>query len=162
MRNIGFISCLILFLGCNLSTSKNKKSTDLESNHTKAVYLNLNAEKVDFTAFKGKKVLINYWATWCKPCIKEMPALLKAQEILKTHNYVFLLASDEEMTKISSFENDKKYNFTFLKSVSSIESLGIYSLPTAFVFNEQGKKIETIVGSVLWDSKQMIHKLKML
>ena len=92
----------------------------------------------------------------------EMPGLTRAQEILKNHNYTFLLVSDERISKISKFKNDKKYNFNFLKSVGSNESLGIYSLPTAYIFNEKGIKIETIVGTIVWDSEQMIKKLKTL
>ncbi|MBT4679864.1 MAG: TlpA family protein disulfide reductase, partial [Flavobacterium sp.] len=72
-----------MFFGCNSSISQNMKLTDLESNQIKASYVDLYDNKVDLSAFKGKKVLINYWATWCGPCIQEMPSLLKAQEVLK-------------------------------------------------------------------------------
>jgi thiol-disulfide isomerase/thioredoxin len=126
----------------------------------KTSFVDLKNQKVDLKSYKGKKIIVNYWATWCKPCIIEMPGLIRAQEILKNHNYTFLLVSDEKISKISKFKNDKKYNFNFLKSVGSNERLGIYSLPTAYIFNEKGIKIETIVGTIVWDSEQMIKKLK--
>ena len=91
-----------------------------------------------------------------------MPGLTRAQEILKDYNYIFLLVSDERISKISKFKNDKKYNFNYLKSVGSNEILGIYSLPTVYIFNEKGKKIKTIVGTIVWDSEQIIKKLKTL
>ena len=47
-------------------------------------------------------------------------------------------------------------------SVGSNEILGIYSLPTVYIFNEKGKKIKTIVGTIVWDSEQIIKKLKTL
>jgi thiol-disulfide isomerase/thioredoxin len=128
----------------------------------KTSFVDLKNQKVDLTSYKGKKLIINYWATWCKPCIMEMPGLTRAQEILKNYNYTFLLVSDERISKISKFKNDKKYSFNFLKSVGSIERLGIYSLPTTYIFNEKGIKIETIVGTIVWDSEQMIKKLKTL
>jgi len=162
MRKVIAVFYLIVFFGGTSCNSKKEKVTDLESNQAKASYVDLNNKKVDFTSFKGKKILLNYWATWCKPCIEEMPDLLKAQEILKAHNYVFLLASDEDITKISHFKNDKKYNFRFLKSIRSTDALGIYILPTTFVFNEKGEKVKTITGSVLWDSEEIINKLKAL
>ncbi|MGY8946057.1 MAG: TlpA family protein disulfide reductase [Flavobacteriales bacterium] len=162
MRNLIFISCLILFFGCNSSISKNEKLSDIESMQLKTSFVDLKNKKVDLSSYKGKKIIINYWATWCKPCIKEMPGLIRVQEILKHYNYTFLLVSDEKISKISKFKNDKKYNFNFLKSVGSNESLGIYSLPTAYIFNEKGIKIETIVGTIVWDSEQMIKKLKTL
>jgi len=128
----------------------------------KTSFVDLKNQKVDLTSYKGKKLIINYWATWCKPCIMEMPGLTRAQEILKNYNYTFLLVSDERISKISKFKNDKKYSFNFLKSVGSIERLGIYSLPTTYIFNEKGIKIKTIVGTIVWDSEQMIKKLKTL
>jgi|TARA_B110000116_G_scaffold121514_1_gene105387 thiol-disulfide isomerase/thioredoxin len=162
MRNFIYISCLILFFGCNSGIPQNEKLSDIESMQLKTSFVDLKNQKVDLTSYKGKKIIINYWATWCKPCIMEMPGLTRAQEILKNHNYTFLLVSDERISKISKFKNDKKYNFNFLKSVGSNESLGIYSLPTAYIFNEKGIKIETIVGTIVWDSEQMIKKLKTL
>ena len=162
MRNFIYISCLIFFFGCNSDLPQKEKLSDIESMQLKTSFVDLKNQKVDLTSYKGKKIIINYWATWCKPCIMEMPGLTRAQEILKNHNYTFLLVSDERISKISKFKNDKKYNFNFLKSVGSNETLGIYSLPTAYIFNEKGIIIETIVGTIVWDSEQMIKKLKTL
>jgi len=162
MRSLVIICCSILFFGCNSSISQNIKLTDLESNQIKASYVDLYDNKVDLSAFKGKKVLINYWATWCGPCIQEMPFLLKAQEVLKGENYVFLLVSDEAIKRISRFKDRKNYNFTYLKSTTSLASMRIFTLPTTVIFNEDGKKVKTMVGAIEWDSKQMIKKLKAL
>lgn len=151
-----------MLFGCNPSNPQNEKLSDLESMQLKTSFVDLKNQKVDLKSYKGKKIIVNYWATWCKPCIIEMPGLIRAQEILKNHNYTFLLVSDEKISKISKFKNDKKYNFNFLKSVGSNETLGIYSLPTVYIFNEKGMKIETIVGTIVWDSKQIIKKLKTL
>lgn len=154
--------CLVLFLGCNSGGTKNKTISDLESIQLKTSFVDLNDTKVDLTAYKGKKIVINYWATWCGPCIKEMPGLKRAEEILENHNYTFLLVSDETISKISAFKNNKNFDFTFLKSLKSNESLGIYSLPTSYIFDENGRKVETIVGTIAWDSEQTINKLKLL
>ena len=162
MRNLIYISCLILLFGCNPSNPQNEKLSDLESMQLKTSFVDLKNQKVDLSLYKGKKIIISYWATWCRPCVVEMPGLTKAQEILKNYNYTFLLVSDEKISKISKFKNDKKYKFNFLKSVGSNETLGIYSLPTVYIFNEKGMKIETIVGTIVWDSKQIIKKLKTL
>jgi thiol-disulfide isomerase/thioredoxin len=162
MKDLVFISCLILFFGCNSGISKSRDFSDLESIQLKTLFVDLNDNKVDLTFYKGKKIVINYWATWCRPCIKEMPGLKRAEEILENHNYIFLLVSDETTSKISTFKKDKNFDFNFLKSVESNEMLGIYSLPTSYIFDENGKKIETIVGTIAWDSEQIINKLKIL
>ena len=162
MKKLIFISCFILFLGCNLSVSQNKKLSDIESLQLKTSFVDLKNKKVDLTSYEGKKIIVNHWATWCGPCIKEMPGIKRAQQILKNYNYIFFLVSDEKVSKITAFKNDKKYEFNFLKSVGSNETLGIYSLPTSYIFNENGIKIETIVGAIVWDSEIIINKLKIL
>ena len=162
MKNLIFMSCFILFLGCNLSVSRNEKFSDIDSLQLKTSFVDLKNKKVDLTSYEGKKIVINHWATWCGPCIKEMPGIERAQKILKNYDYIFLLVSDEKVSKISEFKNDNKYEFNFLKSVRSNETLGIYSLPTSYIFDENGIKIETIVGTIIWDSEKIINKLKLL
>ncbi|MDA9587032.1 TlpA family protein disulfide reductase [bacterium] len=162
MKNLIFMSCFILFLGCNLSVSRNEKFSDIDSLQLKTSFVDLKNKKVDLTSYEGKKIVINHWATWCGPCIKEMPGIERAQKILKNYDYIFLLVSDEKVSKISEFKNDNKYEFNFLKSVRSNETLGIYSLPTSYIFDENGIKIETIVGTIIWDSETIINKLKIL
>ena len=141
---------------------QSKKASDLEYVQLKTSLVDLDQNKVNLTSFKGKKVVINYWATWCSPCIKEMPELKRAEEILQNYNYIFLLVSDETISKISAFKNEKKFDFNFLKSVNSNEINGIYSLPTTYIFDENGKKVETFLGVVAWDSQRIINKLKKL
>jgi len=159
MKKIVFVFVLTLFLGCK-EFSKNKAQKKIETLESISNLVNLKGEPVNLASFKGKKVLVNFWATWCAPCTKEMPDLLKAQDILKKNNYVFLLISDESQEKIVEFKNEMKYGFTFLKSTKTTSSLGIYALPTTFIYNEKGVKAEEIIGAVIWNSKEMIDKLK--
>ena len=160
MKNLFFIMYLFCLLGCK-SVIKNPLS-DLESIQIKTSFIDLNDNIVDLTAFKGKKIVINYWATWCGPCLKEMPGLKRAEEALKSYNYTFLLISDESVSKIAEFKKVKNYDLNFLKSIKSNETLGIYSLPTSYIFDEKGNKLETIVGTIAWDSQEIINKLKIL
>ena len=157
-----YLLCFVLFLGCNAGITNDENVSDLESLQLKSSFIDLNENNLDLSVYKGKKIVINYWATWCGPCIKEMPSIKRAEEILEDYDYTFLLVSDETISKISKFKNDRNFEFNFLKSIKSNESLGIYSMPTSYIFDENGKKIETIVGAIEWDSEEMISKLKML
>ena len=151
---------LLALSSCNTAIKERKNLSDLESIQLKTLFIDLNNNQVDLIQYKGKRIVLNYWATWCGPCIKEMPGLKRAEKILQDHNYIFLLVSDEKIKKISEFKNNKSFDFNFLKSAKSIETYGVYSLPTTYIFNENGKKIETIVGTITWDSEQIIEKLK--
>ena len=163
MKKIVFYTlyCFLL-LGCNPDIRNNKNVSDLESLQPKTSFVDLSENNLDLSVYKEGKIVINYWATWCRPCIKEMPSLKKAEEILEDYGYTFLLVSDETISKISKFKNERDFDFNFLKSIKSFETLGIYSMPTSYIFDENGKIIETIVGAIEWDSEEMINKLKML
>ena len=163
MKKIVFYTlyCFLL-LGCNSDIRNNKNVSDLESLQLKTSFVDLSENNLDLSVYKGKRIVINYWATWCGPCIKEMPSIKRAEEILEDYGYIFLLVSDETISKISKFKNDRNFDFNFLKSIESYETLGIYSMPTSYIFDENGKIIETIVGAIEWDSEEMINKLKIL
>ena len=163
MKKIVFYTlyCFLL-LGCNPDIRNNKNVSDLESLQLKTSFVDLSENNLDLSVYKEGKIVINYWATWCRPCIKEMPSLKKAEEILEDYGYTFLLVSDETISKISKFKNERNFDFNFLKSIKSFETLGIYSMPTSYIFDENGKIIETIVGAIEWDSEEMINKLKRL
>jgi thiol-disulfide isomerase/thioredoxin len=149
-------------LGCNTGITNNKNVSDLEYLQLKTSFVDLYENNLDLSVYKGKRIVINYWATWCGPCIKEMPSIKRAEEILEDYGYTFLLVSDETISEISNFINYSNFDFNFLKSIESYETLGIYSIPTSYIFDENGKIIETIVGAIEWDSEEMINKLKIL
>jgi len=159
MKKVAFVLVLVLIFSCKES-NKSKNQKKVETIESISNLVDLNDESVDMTSFKGKKVLVIFWATWCAPCKKEMPDLLEAQHILKKDNYVFLLVSDESQEKIVEFKNKMKYGFTYLKSTKTTSSFGIYALPTTFIYNEKGVKVDEVIGAVTWNSKEMIHKLK--
>lgn len=156
-----FVLCYFLLLGCN-SGITNKEVSDLESLQHKTSFVDLYDNNLDLSVYKNAKVIISYWATWCRPCIEEMPSLKRAEEILEDYGYTFLLVSDETISKISKFKNERNFDFNFLKSNKSFETLGVYFMPTTYIFDENGKIIETILGAIEWDSEEMINKLKTL
>mgnify|MGYP000009861151 CR=1 FL=1 len=157
-----FVLCYFLLLGCNSGITNNKEVSDLESLQLKTSFVDLYENNLDLSVYKGKRIVINYWATWCGPCIKEIPSIKRAEEILEDYGYTFLLVSDETISKISKFKNERNFDFNFLKSNKSFETLGVYFMPTTYIFDENGKIIETILGAIEWDSEEMITKLKTL
>ena len=163
MKKIFFLTLFnFLLISCNSNKSINEDLSDLESLQTKTTFVDLDENNLDLSEFKQGKIVINYWATWCAPCIKEMPSLKRAEKILNDYGYTFLLVSDETISKISRFKEEMNFDFNFLKSIKSFETLGIYSMPTSYIFDETGKLVETIVGAIEWDSVEMINKLKIL
>ena len=157
-----YILCCFLLLGCNLDNTKNENLSDLESLQLKTSFFDLNEKNLDLSVYREGKIVLSYWATWCAPCIKEMPGIKRAEEILEEYGYTFLLVSDETVSKISEFKNEWNFDFNFLKSSKSFETLGVYAMPISYIFDENGQIIETVVGAIEWNSEEMINKLKML
>ena len=120
--------------------------------------ISLNDQPVDMKQYEDKTVFINFWATWCKPCLEEMPSIKKAQEIMKNENIEFLFASNETTDEIEVFNKEHDYGFNFVKS-GIMEELNITGLPTTLIFNPDGKLVFSEMGYRKWDDKTNIDLL---
>jgi len=130
---------------------KDEKTEPTSRNEIEKVRLtNLNGEVVDLNSYKTKTVFINFWATWCKPCIEEMPTIKNAMNSFKSKNIEFLFASDETRDEIHSFEAQHDYNLNYLIA-GNMEELNIMGLPTTFIFNKNGKLVFSEMGYRKWD-----------
>ncbi len=142
--------------------TESENATTQAEQATFALYEDLEGNPIEIEDYKGKRVLLNYWATWCRPCIGEMPDLLELQAILADENYIFLLASDESVQKIKEFKNTRGYNFEFIKYNGTHAEQQIYALPVTLIFNEAGEQVLRFDGAMPWVSTEMIKKIKKL
>ncbi len=158
---------LIIFIGfvsCNETAKEKDKnepvvSTNVETETNKINLTNLNGKAIDLNQYKGKTIFINFWATWCKPCLQEMPSIQKMQELLKNENIVYLFASDEAVEQIEKFKAKHPYPFQYVR-VENTEALNIMALPTTYIFNPAGKLVFSEMGFRKWDDKNNIDLLK--
>ena len=167
MKTIHTLSLVLLIaiVGCR-EAAKEKKDTihPSASNETTINKIQLTDLKnlgIDMKQYKGKTVFVNFWATWCKPCIAEMPSIHKLQTRLKDENIIFLLASNEDINEIEGFKNDNKYTFNYTRLIN-MEALNIQAIPTTYIYNPDGKLVFSETGSRNWDdnaSIQMILKI---
>ena len=146
---------ITLFLLAGLIACQPEKDTFF----SKIKLADLNGETLDKEQFKNKIVILNLWATWCSPCVKETPDLVKMQNELPD-DFALLLASDESLEKIHQFKERRPLDLTFTQIQTSVESLGVYSLPTTFIIGKDGQLLETLVGAREWDSPKQIEQLK--
>lgn len=153
-----FLITFLFLISCKSNNTKKNSLTDLESLQSKSSFINLSKQEVDLNLFSNKKIILNYWATWCGPCIKEMPDLMIAETKLKDSDVSLFLVSDEDVSVISKFVDNNPYTLNFLKSNVSNEMLGVYSLPTTILFDNKGNKVETIVGVLDFSDENLINK----
>lgn len=119
--------------------------------HAETVLQGLHGEKTPFSSLSGKWVLINYWASWCRPCLAEIPVLNRFYEKHKAGN-VALFAVNYDTPSLKEQESlIKQFNIHYpalLKDPSNALHLGsIHGVPVTFVFNPQGKLVKKLYGS---------------
>lgn len=147
--------CVCVFmLGCNNVGDSNPGSTAQTTTAAPDIRLtDLEGSTVDLQNFKGKTLFINFWATWCKPCLKEMPSIERAKQQLENEEVVFLFASNEEVEEIKNFSKEYTYNFRYLR-IENAEEIGLEALPTTFIINSAGQLVFAESGFRQWDSQE--------
>ncbi|OSZ77096.1 hypothetical protein CAP36_11805 [Chitinophagaceae bacterium IBVUCB2] len=153
IRKFGMIM-LFGIVGCksankNVPVSSNEESMTMDKVRLK----DLKENAINMGEYKGKTVFINFWATWCRPCLEEMPSIQAAINKLKNESIVFLFASDEASEDIENFKTSHSYNFNFVK-VENLEELNIMTLPTTYIFDQKGKLVFSEMGYKKWDDIQ--------
>lgn len=123
-------------------------------------YQDLQGNPIELADYLGKKVILNYWATWCAPCILEIPSLARAAEILEDDNFIFLLASDEPLVEITSFVEEHELAGNFIKLNAFFASSGIEAVPSTLLLNTEGELMNTWLGAYEWDSPEVLAELR--
>jgi thiol-disulfide isomerase/thioredoxin len=90
---------------------------------------------------KGKVAFINFWATWCSPCLMELPYVQKLHEQLKDNKDVMVLTFniDDELGLVEPFVKDKKYTFPVLPAQTFAQNQDVYSIPRNWIVNAEGR-----------------------
>lgn len=126
--------------------------------------LDLNGKKLNLTDFGGKVKFINLWATWCPPCVGEMPEIQELYNQFKDNKeVVFLMISDENISKISTFIAKKEYTFPVFQSISNTPvGFRSNSIPTTFILSKDNKLVSRTVGSANWSGKKTVNLINEL
>jgi peroxiredoxin len=103
----------------------------------------LHGKKWHLQDLRGKVVLVNFWATWCPPCRKEMPDLQALYDKFKDQGFVVLAISDEDTAKVSPFIAERKIGYPILldpgRKVN--EAYIVEGIPKSFVYDRGGKLV---------------------
>ena len=101
----------------------------------------LDGKAYSLAALKGKVVMVNFWATWCPPCRKEMPDMEKLYQRFQKQGLVILGISDEERDTVTKFLADKGYTYPILLDPgrNANTAFGVEGIPKTFVFDREGK-----------------------
>ncbi len=118
----------------------------------------VNGEFVDFAATKNKVTVVNHWATWCPPCVAEMPSIQKLFDAYK-NKVNFYFVANEEVVSVKIFLAKKGYTIpVYFEHTVAPALLQTTSLPTTFILGKDGKIAMRITGAAEWNSPK-VHQL---
>ena len=123
----------------------------------------LDGTELKLAALRGKPVFINFWATWCGPCIAEMPSIEKLYDSMKDEGVAFVIVSDEREEIVRSFAASRHVNLPFYLFKGRVPRV-LYSdeIPATFILNRQGEVVFKHVGMADWstvDSQRFLRSL---
>lgn len=115
--------------------------------------------------FRGKVVLVNFWATWCPPCIEEMPSMDSLQKTLDQEKFSIIAISvddswDSVDTFIKSSDLDLNIYSDFEGKVAKL--YGTHKVPETYILNKEGIVVRKILGEIDWTSPKVLSYLKEL
>ena len=143
----------------NLIIIKNPKLYD------DVIFMDINQKNVNLDDFKGKLIILNFWATWCTPCKEEMPSLDELQSNSNFDNLkIFPINIGQEDVSKSEFFfkelNIKNLDIYFDSPVTLAKKFSLRGVPTTILFNKEGKEFARIIGSIDFNDEQFINWLK--
>ena len=116
----------------------------------------------NFNNTKGKVVFVSFWATWCPPCIAEMPGMQVLYDDYK-YEIEFVFVSNEEFPVINKFMSKNGYTFTVYNPISKYpKTLDITSIPRTFLIDKAGKVVIDKTGSANWNSESVRNAIDKL
>ena len=108
--------------------------------------------------FKGKNLFINYWATWCNPCLAEMPYMAELYERYKDEeDIIFLYLSREKLETIKNYipKDESLQQLPIYKIVTDDEFFATSGIPTTFIVNSDGEVIVKDLGTAFWNDESV-------
>jgi thiol-disulfide isomerase/thioredoxin len=159
---IGGIQSLVIKTG--LIRPKTDKTTDWGYADYNFSLVDQSGKSLEVSSLKGKVIFLNFWATWCPPCIAEMPDINNLYNELDKENIEFLMISlDDDFTKAMKFAEKRRFSFNIYYPATSIPP--VFSgnvVPSTYIISPAGKIIVKKEGMAQYNSDSFRKFLKTL
>ncbi len=151
--------CLVLFVGCHSGSTPpgiNGQAPDFTIRDTD--------KTVSLDQFRGKPVVLNFWATWCPPCIEEIPSMMRLQTIMGSKVQILGISTDVDDAAYHRFIADKKINFLTVRDGDQrVNTMyGTYKFPETYILDGKGVIRRKFIGGATWDSPEIVGYLQSL
>lgn len=169
------ICTAVLYYG-GLFRSNNQKTNDFEwtpQSLPDLEFTKLNGETARLSDFKDKVILLNFWASWCAPCIKEFPSMVKLVQENKGKVVLVAISHDSSRSKIETFlkkysgqlanKNDPNIIIAWDKNQRlATDTFSVLKLPETIIVDKKMRMVSKIVGAVDWYGSEMRNRIQKL
>lgn len=115
----------------------------------------LDGKQIDFQSAKGKVAVVNVWATWCPPCVAELPSFADLYADYKD-KVVFAFVANDEKDKVEVFLKKKGYTLpVYFQASAAPEELTSSSIPATYIISKSGKIVVDEKGAANWNSERI-------
>lgn len=168
------ISCFIFMtaMGMSVSAGNEKRPVSpseiekLEKNKAPDFSLkDLSGRPVTLSSLKGKVVLLNFWATWCPPCISEMPVFNKLYKEMRPRGLeIVAISADRSEGYVRDFASKHSLDFKVIydESRDVVKRYKVFSMPTTFLIDKNGIIVEKFFGEYDWTDQEIKKKIEKL
>jgi peroxiredoxin len=125
----------------------------------------LSGQRVSLSDFRGRVTVLNFWATWCLPCKRELPSLQQLQEKFRPDSLtVVTISVDQDRSALEYFVRQGRYSFLVLwdRQKTASQQFGVAFFPQSYVVDKAGRLVDVIVGETDWASRDKIVYLTRL
>ncbi len=143
-----FLLALLLYIGLMQEKAEHRTAVFVGSKAPDFVLKSLDGQEVRLSDYRGKVVLVNFWASWCPPCRAEMPLFEDIYKRYKDKGFLILaISTDVNEEAVHKFLKDIKVSFPVLMDDGKVsETYGITGLPTSFLIGRDGKVVRIRLG----------------
>ena len=152
---LAFVVGFVLFFSRPPGTTKAVALGDAVPNFT---LKQNNGQLVSLQEYRGKVVVLNFWASWCGPCVEELPSLQKFAERYNGKGVqVIGVSLDEDANAYMKFLTDHEVNFMTMRDPTHniAETYGTYKLPETYIISAKGTLLNKVIGETDWTSQEM-------
>ena len=152
-----------------VTTGKKERTLSIykgSSTPRKLILNDINGKKVDLNKLKGKVILVNFWASWCPPCVHEMPSMQRLQNRFFAKGFTILgVNMAEDVKTVRHFLKTKvavQFPILFDSDGTALKDWGVFAFPTSYVIDKKGKIRYAIYGGVDWETEDILKKITSL
>lgn len=158
---------LMLALSLTACTASSEMLTPIQGRPQAPDFIlkDMNGQTHQLADYRGKVVVVNFWATWCPPCVHEMPSMQKAWEATRKDNVVILAINNgEDLKKVQAFHNKVPLTFPLLLDTNAniMAEWKARGMPSTFVVDPEGRLVYQALGGRDWNHPTILRVLRSL